>query len=149
MAYLLTAGLALAATGAALGMTVDHQAQVDHHTGPVAVRYSGDVAITHRQVGAVAPAGRASSLRCDWAASMTVARHAVASSGTRLIRSIDSEPLVSGSRPGWCGTSHRAITREVASKAADMQRHLVALAQRDEATLRAELDRAHGGQRAG
>ncbi len=149
MAYLVTAGLVLAATGAALGMTIDHQNHVDHHSGPVAVEYRGDVAITHKQVGAVAPGGRASSLRCDWAATMTVARHAVAASGTRLVRSIDSEPVVSGTRPGWCAASRRAITKEVASRTADMQAHLKVLAQEDETMLRAELDRIHGPQRAG
>ncbi len=149
MAYLVTAGLVLAATGAALGMTIDHQNHVDHHSGPVAVDYRGDVAITHKQVGAVAPGGRASSLRCDWAATMTVARHAVAASGTRLVRSIDSEPVVSGTRPGWCAASRRAITKEVASRTADMQAHLEVLAQEDETMLRAELDRIHGPQRAG
>ena len=149
MAYLLTAGLALAATGAVIGMSVDHQNQVDHHTGPVAVKYRGDVAITHKQVGAVSPGGRASSLRCDWAATMTVARHAVAASGTNLVRTIDSEPGVSGTRPGWCVASRRAITREVADKTADMKRHLMVVAQEEEAMLRAELDRIHGEQRAG
>lgn len=149
MAYLVTAGLVLAATGAALGMTIDHQNHVDHHSGPVAVDYRGDVAITHKQVGAVAPGGRASSLRCDWAATMTVARHAVAASGTRLVRSIDSEPVVSGTRPGWCAASRRAITKEVASRTADMQARLEVLAQEDETMLRAELDRIHGPQRAG
>ena len=149
MAYLVTAGLVLAATGAALGMTIDHQNHVDHHSGPVAVEYRGDVAITHKQVGAVAPGGRASSLRCDWAATMKVARHAVAASGTRLVRSIDSEPVVSGTRPGWCAASRRAITKEVASRTADMQAHLKVLAREDETMLRAELDRIHGPQRAG
>ena len=149
MAYFLTAGLALAATGAALGMTLDHQNEVDHRSGPVAVKYRGDVVITHKQVGAVAPGGRASSLRCDWAASMSVARHAVAASGARLVRSIDSEPVVSGTRPGWCVTSHGAIKKEVAAKAADMRQHLMMLAQEDEQMLRVELDRIHGPQRAG
>ncbi len=149
MAYFLTAGLVLAATGAALGMTVDHQNQVDHRSGPVAVKYRGDVVITHKQVGAVAPGGRPSSLRCDWAASMSVARHAVAASGTRLVRSIDSEPVISGTRPGWCVTSHGAIKKEVATKSADMQQHLVKLAQEDEQILRVELDQIHGPQRAG
>ena len=149
MAYFLTAGLALAATGAALGMTLDHQNEVDHRSGPVAVKYRGDVVITHKQVGAVAPGGRASSLRCDWAASMSVARHAVAASGARLVRSIDSEPVVSGTRPGWCVMSHGAIKKEVAAKAADMRQHLMMLAQEDEQMLRVELDRIHGPQRAG
>ncbi|MBE2992622.1 hypothetical protein IFR23_11400 [Sphingomonas sp. CFBP 13603] len=149
MAYFLTAGLVLAATGAALGMTVDHQNEVDHRSGPVAVKYRGDVVITHKQVGAVAPGGRASSLRCDWAASISVARHAVAASGTRLVRSIDSKPVVSGTRPGWCVASHGAIKKEVAAKAADMQQHLMMLAEEDEQMLRVELDRIHGPQRAG
>ncbi|PTW43490.1 hypothetical protein C8J25_1204 [Sphingomonas faeni] len=149
MAYFLTTGLVLAATGAALGMTVDHQNQVDHRSGPVAVKYRGDVVITQKQVGAVAPGGRAPSLRCDWAASMSVARHAVAASGTRLVRSIDSDPVVSGTRPGWCVASHSAIKKEVAAKAADMKQHLVMLAQEDEQMLRVELDRIHAPQRAG
>ena len=149
MAYFLTTGLVLAATGAALGMTVDHQNQVDHRSGPVAVKYRGDVVITQKQVGAVAPGGRPSSLRCDWAASMSVARHAVAASGTRLVRSIDSDPVVSGTRPGWCVASHSAIKKEVAAKAADMKQHLVMLAQEDEQMLRVELDRIHAPQRAG
>ncbi len=149
MAYFLTAGLVLAATGAALGLTVDHQNQMDHRSGPVAVKYRGDVVITHKQMGAVAPGGRPSSLRCDWAASMSVARHAVAASGTRLVRSIDSEPVMSGTRPGWCVASHGAIRKEVAAKAAHMQQHLMMLAQEDEQMLRVELDRIHGPQRAG
>ncbi len=149
MAYFLTAGLVLAATGAALGLTVDHQNQMDHRSGPVAVKYRGDVVITHKQMGAVAPGGRPSSLRCDWAASMSVARHAVAASGTRLVRTIDSEPVMSGTRPGWCVASHGAIRKEVAAKAAHMQQHLMMLAQEDEQMLRVELDRIHGPQRAG
>jgi hypothetical protein len=142
-------GLACLPAFIALGMTVDHQNEVDHRSGPVAVKYRGDVVITHKQVGAVAPGGRPSSLRCDWAASMSVARHAVAASGTRLVRSIDSEPVISGTRPGWCVTSHGAIKKEVATKSADMQQHLVKLAQEDEQMLRVELDQIHGPQRAG
>ncbi|MGK2909521.1 MAG: hypothetical protein ACSLE1_06950 [Sphingobium sp.] len=149
MAYLLAAGLILATAGAALGMTVDHQSQVDHQTGPVAVKYRGDVVITHKQVGAVVPGGRASSLRCDWTATIKVARHAMAASGTKLVRSIDSEPVSSGTRPGWCVANHRAIQNEVASKSGDMQRHLVMLAQEDEQMLRAELDQVPAQQRAG
>ena len=149
MAYLSIAVLALGAAGAALGITVDHQTRLDHHTGPVEVTYRGDVAVTHKQVGAVTPGGRASSLRCDWAATMTVARHATAASGASMSRRIDSEPVVSGSRPGWCSTSSAQIAKEVASKAADMKRHLQALAQEDHQELRAELDRIHGPQRAG
>jgi len=149
MAHWLLAGLAFGAVGSALGMTVDHQTQVDHHSGPVAVKYRSDVAIKYKEVGTVAPGGRASSLRCDWAATMLVERQALATSGSSLSRSFHSKPVMSGSRSGWCSTSKVAITKEVADRAADMQRHLVLLARQDEAFLRAELDRIHGRQRVG
>ena len=149
MAYLTTTLFALGAASAAIGMTVDHQTRLDHHSGAVAVTYRGDVAITQKQVGAVAPGGRPSSLRCDWAATMTVARHAIAASGASMSRRIDSEPVIAGTRPGWCSTSNAAIAREVAGKAADMKRHLQSLAREDHHELRAELDRIHGPQRAG
>lgn len=149
MAYILTTALALGAASAVFGMTVDHRTQVDHHSGPVAVTYRGDIAIQHRQVGAAAPGGRSASLRCDWAAHMTVARHAKASSGTSHSRSVKSGPVLSGTRPGWCSANHEAIRQEVASRAAVMQRHLVEFARQDDAALRAELDHAHGMQRSG
>jgi hypothetical protein len=72
MANMLVTGLALGAAGAALGMTVDHHTQLDHHSGRVAVRYRGNIAIQHKQVG-TATGGRSSTPRCDWSAKMTVA----------------------------------------------------------------------------
>ncbi|WP_420139456.1 hypothetical protein [Sphingomonas sp.] len=149
MAYMLVAGLALSAATAALGMRVDHHTQVDHHSGPVAVSYRGDVAISHKQVGTVAPAGKMSSLRCQWAAHMVVARQATAAGGASLSRTMDSAPVLTGSRPGWCSTHQAAITKEVARKTAAMQDHLQQMAQDDHQMLRAELDRLHGAQRAG
>jgi hypothetical protein len=59
-------------TGLPLGMTVDHHAQLDHHSGRVAVPYRGNVAIQHKQVG-TATGGRSSTPHCDWSAKMTVA----------------------------------------------------------------------------
>lgn len=149
MAYSLTAALALGAASAAFGMTVDHRTQMDHRHGPVAVTYRGDVAIQHRQVGTTAPGGRSASLRCDWAASMTVARHAKAATGASHSRSVDSGPVLSGTRSGWCSANHAAIRQEVAGRASEMHRHLVAFAQQDDAELRAELDHAYGMQRSG
>ena len=149
MAYMLVAGLAISAATAALGMRVDHQTQIDHHSGPVAVSYRGDVAISHKQVGTVAPAGKMSSLRCQWAANMSVARQATAAGGASLSRTMDSAPILTGSRPGWCSTHQAAIAKEVARRTAAMQEHLQQMAQDDHQTLRAELDRLHGAQRAG
>jgi hypothetical protein len=149
MAYMLVAGLALSAATAPLGMRVDHQTQIDHHSGPVAVSYRGDVAVTHKQVGTVAPAGRVSTLRCQWAANMIVARQAIAAGGASLSRTMETAPILTGSRPGWCSTHQAAITKEVARKTAAMQQHLQELAQDDHQMLRAELDRLHGTQRVG
>lgn len=149
MAYLLTAGLLLGAASATLGMTVDHRGRLDHHSGPVATHYRGTVAVAHRQIGAVAPGGRASTLRCDWAASMIVDRRATAASGATMTRQIESDPIVSGTRAGWCVTNRAAIAREVADRTADMQDHLIDLAREDHEALRSELDSIHGARRAG
>jgi hypothetical protein len=149
MASMLIAGLALGAAGATLGMTVDHQTQLDHHSGRVAVSYRGDVAIHHKQVGAATGGGRGSTLRCDWTVKMTVARHAIGTSGTRMTRHIDDTTAIAGTRPGWCSTNRSAISEDVASRAGDMQRHLVTVAEDDHAALRAELDRVHGAERTG
>lgn len=149
MAYLMTAGLLLGAATATLGMTVDHRSRLDHHSGPVATHYRGTVAVSHTQVGAVAPGGKASTLRCDWAASMIVDRHATAASGATMTRQIESEPVVSGTRSGWCVTNRTAIAKDVAKRTADMQDHLIDLAREDHEALRGELDRIHGPQRAG
>ncbi|USU04972.1 hypothetical protein NF701_16420 [Sphingomonadaceae bacterium OTU29THOMA1] len=149
MAYLLTAGLLLGAASAAVGMTVDHQSRVDHHSGPVAAQYRGTIAVSHQQVGAVAPAGKMSTLRCRWAANMVVDRHAVAASGATMTRQIEREAVLKGTRPGWCSTHRAAIAQEVADRAADMKGHLIDLAQEDHEALRNELDRIHGAQRAG
>jgi len=149
MTYLLIAGLALGTAGATLGMTVDHQTHVDHHSGRVAVTYRGDVAIHHKQVGTATGGGRSSTLRCDWAAKMTVARHAIGAGGTSMARHIADTPTIAGTRPGWCSTNRSAIREEVANRASDMQRHLVTVAEEDHAALRIELDRLHGPERTG
>lgn len=149
MAYLLAAGLMLSATGAAIGMTMEHRDRLDHSSGPVATHYRGTVAVSHRQIGAVSPAGTASTLRCDWAARMTVDRRATAASGTVMTRQVESEPLVSGTRAGWCATHRAAIARDVAARGAAMKDHLISLAREDHEAIRVELDRIHGERRAG
>ncbi|MEJ8631279.1 hypothetical protein P0F65_18650 [Sphingomonas sp. I4] len=57
MHMLLIAGLALGAATASDG-ALEHRVQLDHHSGPVAVRYSADVGVTHKQIGAVTTGGR-------------------------------------------------------------------------------------------
>ncbi len=127
----------------------DHAVRIDHHSGPVDARYRGTLRVDHRQIGAVAPAGRPSTLRCHWNARMDVTRHASASGGHRLQRDIAGRTVASGSRNGWCSGQHEAIARDVAAQTIDLDRHLRDVAREDHDLLRAELDRLHGAVRTG
>lgn len=137
------------ARGPAATATIDHQAQIDHHSGPVTARYRGALLVDHRQLGAAAPAGRAASLRCEWTARLSVDRHAVTAAGTTARRSFVSDRSFSGHRPGWCAGQRDAITRDVAARTMDLDRHIQAVAREDHDLLRAELDRLHGSVAAG
>jgi len=144
MPPMLSAALVLGLAIAAPGAQVNHTARVDHHSGPVTAHYRGQVDIQHKQVGTVAPGGRASTLRCDWSARLTVARQATATSGRTMHRSFVSQPAVAGSRIGWCSTHREAIAKDVAARLPDLDRHLQTVASEDHDVLRAELDHAHG-----
>ena len=148
MNMLLIAGLVLGAAAASDG-AIEHQVQLDHHSGPVAVRYSADVGVTHRQIGAVATGGRPSTLRCMWSANMTVHREARATAGTMLTRSAARDGVIRGSRARWCGTNRQAIAQEVAQRRDALHDHLQAVAQEDHPMLRAEMDRLHPETREG
>lgn len=137
------------ARDAAPAATIDHQAQIDHHSGPVTARYRGALLVDHRQIGAVAPAGRTASLRCQWTARIAVERHATTAHGAVTQRSLVSDPAASGHRPGWCAGQRDAIARDVATQTIDMDRHIQAVAREDHDVLRAELDRLHGSVAAG
>lgn len=150
MLYVFTAGLNAGLLAAAMSVAaVDYSVQVNHHSGPVNAVYRSKVAVRHTQVGAVAPGGKPSTLRCRWSADMIVDRQARAASGTVMARNMVREGVVSGSRPGWCDTQRKAIAREVATQIKNVNRHVAVLAQEDHDVLRAELDRLHGGTRAG
>ncbi|MBM6575487.1 hypothetical protein KCP91_03835 [Microvirga sp. SRT01] len=150
MTYLLGTGLMLGLASATIpAATIDHSITIDHRTGPIDARYRGTVAVEHKQVGSIAPPGRASTLRCMWSANMIVDRHATAATGTTMMRNIVRDNVVSGSRPGWCDKHRGSIAKEVAAKVKDMDSHVVAVAQEDHDVLRAELDRAHGETRTG
>lgn len=139
-------GLALLAATPAFAQ--DHVVRLDHRDQPVEARYRGAIAITHRQVGAVVPGGRAATLRCTWRADLTVTREA-RGAGITAARSLSRDGVLAGSRPGWCDTSRRAIAEEVAARAGEVDDHVRALAQEDHAPLRAELDRLSADRAAG
>lgn len=147
----LTLGLAAPAMArdVAPAVTIDHSAQLDHHSGPVTARYRGALVVDHRQIGAVAPAGRASSLRCHWTAQIAVERRATTAAGATTQRSFVSDRSLSGHRPGWCAGQRDAIARDVAAQSIALDRHIQAVAREDHDILRAELDRLHGSVAAG
>ncbi|WP_230481100.1 hypothetical protein [Sphingomonas sp. Leaf21] len=148
MNTLLVVGLLLGGV-AASDAALEHRVQLDHHSGPVAVRYSADVGVTHKQIGAVTTGGRPSTLRCQWSANVTVHREARAGNGAALLRSASSDGVMQGSRPGWCSANRNAIAQEVAERQDSVRDHLQAVAQEDHGLLRAEMDRLHAETRAG
>lgn len=148
MNMLLIAGLALGGAVASDG-ALEHRVQLDHHSGPVAVRYSADIGVTHKQIGAVTTGDRPSTLRCLWSANVTVHREARGAGGTALMRSAAQDRVIEGSRPGWCSTNRSAIAQDVARHHDAVRDHLQAVAQEDHGLLRAEMDRLHAETRAG
>ena len=158
MTRFLAAGAALALTALvpltpALSRTpaisVDHSRRVDHRSGTVDARYRGDVTIRQQQIGAVGPGGRPSTLRCNWAGDMTVAREARAPSGATMTRVVAREGVITGSHTGWCGSQRKAIAAQIAVRRDMLDRHLQAMAQDDHAVLHAELDRSHSSTNLG
>ncbi len=142
------AGLVLGGIAAA-APAAEHKVRVDHHSGAIDAHYRAGVTIAHRQVGAAGPGGRASTLRCQWSAGVTIDREARHASGTTMLRTISRDDVVEGSRPGWCDGQRRAIAEEVARRTDAVRDHMMAVAAEDHGVLRAEADRLHGTQAAG
>lgn len=144
MIHHLIAGLLLGTVPEAPAL--EHRVAVPHASGAIDARYRGDVVVRHKQVGTVAAPGRASTLRCRWEAHLAVERQAHHASGAAAIRSLRRDAIASGSRVGWCETNRAAIEQEVAGRADEWRRHMVALAEEDRADLLAEIDRLHGAR---
>lgn len=141
--------LTLGLTAPAAAQTIDHSTRLDHHSGPVTARYRGTMTLEHRQIGAVVPGGRTSSLRCQWTASLAVERHATTAAGSIMRRGVRRDDVASGHRPGWCAGQREAIARDVAAQTIAIDQHVQAVAREDHDVLRAELDRLHGSVAAG
>ena len=135
-------GLSLFAAGPAAA-NITHTASLEHASGPVQAQYRGAVVIAHKQVGAVAPPGARTTLRCAWTARIAVDRVATTASGAVASRSFDTEGVAKGSRAGWCKTNRSAIAQEVAGRLRDADRHLARAAHQDRPVLLSEVDRIH------
>ncbi|WP_448661907.1 hypothetical protein ACG3SL_14620 [Sphingomonas sp. CJ20] len=139
----LAAGLLLGTTATLPPREIEHQVRLDHATGPVDARYRSRIAVSHRQIGSVAPAGQPSTLRCAWRADLHVDREALHPSGTTLQASLRRDAVAQGSRAGWCATQRAAIAEEVARRTEDVHGHLVDVAREDHGALTDTLDRMH------
>ncbi|MHA6723230.1 hypothetical protein [Sphingomonas sp. RS2018] len=148
MAYSLIAAAAIGAAALLTTDAIEHSVRIDHPRGAVDARYTATVVIAHRQIGSVAPGGRASTLRCAWRADLSVDRTAQHARGTAS-RSIARETAIAGSRPGWCSTQARAIREEVAARRDEMRAHVLAVSREDRGALIADIDRAHAADGAG
>lgn len=138
-------GAAIAAPAAAL----EHEVVIDHASGPIAADYKGSVTIETNQVGTAGVAGRPSTLRCNWTATLNVERVAQVGETLRSQRTLTSEDVASGSRPGWCETSAKAIDRLVDSRNEKFRTAMLALVEQDRSTILAEAESAKGNTRGG
>jgi len=121
---------------------LEHRTRLTHGEAVIDVRYGANVTIIPRQIGAPAKAGTLSTLRCLWRADVEIERRAEGGAALQLTRTLQRETVLEGSRPGWCAANRKGIAREVARRADEIRADVAALAERDEAELRAELHRA-------
>lgn len=149
MKHLALAGLALGVVVAAPAAALEHEVVIDHVSGPIAADYKGAVTVDTKQVGSAGVAGRPSTLRCNWTASLTVERVAQVADTLQSRRTITQNDVATGSRPGWCQTSEKAIDKDVAARGETMRGALLALIDTDRSALLAEADAARGEGRDG
>lgn len=135
-------GAALALGLAAPALALEHEAVIDHAAGPIAADYRGAVTIETRQLGAAGAAGRPSTLRCQWSATLAVERVASVGAALQSRRMLTHDNVASGSRPGWCPTDPEVINRLVDRRSEDLRSAMLALVEQDRAALIAEADTA-------
>lgn len=117
-----------------------HTTHIEHRGAPVEAVYSARTDIRMRTVGAHTP-NRMDNRRCQWTATIVVERQL--SSRPVLARTLNGDRPLSGSQSGPCGAGTSEIEREVARRDDLIQGQLLAVAERDRASLLAELDAVH------
>lgn len=141
------AGLALCACLASPTFALEHEVVIDHEDGPIAADYKGSVTIETTQVGTAGPAGRPNTLRCNWTATLNVERVAKVGETLQSRRTLTSDDVVSGSRPGWCETHAKAIDRLVDTRRDNIRTAMFALIDQDRVELLAEAEGAQNSRR--
>lgn len=130
MTMIVLAGLA-AAIAAAPAPDLTHQVRHDHQGRSITATYRGTANIALTQRGMAGAPGRMGTQRCDWTASVHVARSVADAPAAPL----GQQPVIDGSRPGDCLTVAAGIYRDVARRQSALKDHVVTVAEADRRTL--------------
>lgn len=141
------AGAMLAGLVSSPLFALEHEVVIDHDGGMIAADYRGTITIRTTQTGAVGAAGRPSTLACRWTASLTVERAAKMAQALTSHRTLTSENVVGGVRPGWCQTQSKAIAHLIDARRDSVRRTMMAMVDQDRAALLAEADGVAGSPR--
>jgi hypothetical protein len=142
------AGL-LGAALASPALALEHEVVIDHEAGPIAADYKGSVTVETTQIGTPGVAGRPSSLACKWTATLNVERVAKVGEALQSRRTLTRDNVASGSRPGWCESSAKAIDKIVDSRTDSFRSAMLAMAEQDRAAIVAEAETATRNSRGG
>ena len=149
MKKLCFAGLVVGACLASPAVALEHEVVIDHAGGPIAADYQGKVAIETKQVGTAGVAGRPSTLRCNWTASLNVERTAKVGETLQTRRLLTRDDVARGSKPGWCETNAKAIGRLVDARREAFRAAMLALVEQDRTALLVEADGVRANNREG
>ncbi|MBO9376107.1 hypothetical protein GG804_04965 [Sphingomonas histidinilytica] len=117
-----------------------HRTTIEHRGSPVTIDYRATTALSTRQTGMSPPTRTGGVVRCAWIARVAVERRLGGADG--LSRVVDTGLQLKGSQPGTCSAAKKAIERQVAERSDEVRRHVLAVVERDRATLLAELEAA-------
>ena len=149
MKKLAFAGLAVGILVAAPAQALEHEVVIEHPAGPIAADYAGTVNVETRQVGTAGVAGRPSTLRCTWSASLRVDRTAMVGDAMQTRRSMTRDDVASGSTPGWCSSKEASIDRLVEARSETFRSAMLAMVAQDRTAILAEADSIRSGNREG
>ena len=149
MKKLALAGVVIATCLASPAFALEHEVMIEHPAGPIAADYDGTVKVETRQVGTAGVAGRPSTLRCNWIASLSVERTAIVGESLQSRRTLTQDNVARGSKTGWCATRTKAIDDLVDAKRDEFHTAMLALVEQDRTALLAEADSLRASNREG
>lgn len=143
------AGFAAALAFSAPAVAMEHTTVIEHPAGPITADYAGATRVEMKQIGTVAGAGRASSLRCQWSVSLSVERQAQVGANLQAKRTMLRNDVITGSSPGWCSERGNGIDRVIEARRGDLRSAMLAMVAQDRAVILVEADGARVKPREG